>query len=77
MKEFASEVREGQETEKSVEQVDSDFENELDGTYNAYLEGKSKEELIKMREELLKMKEGDDTEDDTDPEKVLKRTLHR
>lgn len=92
MTEFGREVSEGQETEKKEDSIDSDFEGELDGKYDEYLNGKSKEELmqmrsearnyqreelIKMRDELLKMKEGDDSEDDTDPQKVLKRTLHR
>ena len=92
MTEFGHEVSEGQETEKKEDSIDSDFEGELDGKYDEYLNGKSKEELmqmrsearnyqreelIKMRDELLKMKEGDDSEDDTDHQKVLKRTLHR
>lgn len=92
MTEFGHEVSEGQEIEKKEDSIDSDFEGELDGKYDEYLNGKSKEELmqmrsearnyqreelIKMRDELLKMKEGDDSEDDTDPQKVLKRTLHR
>ena len=92
MTEFGPEVSEEQETEKKEDSNDSDFEGELDGKYDEYLNGKSKEELmqmrsearnyqreelIKMRDELLKMKEGDDSEDDTDPQKVLKRTLHR
>lgn len=92
MAEFGPEVSEGQETEKKSEAIDSDFEGELDGKYDEYLNGKSKEELmqmrndarsyqreelVKMRDELLKMKEGDDSEDDTDPQKTLKRTLHR
>ena len=92
MTEFGPEVSEGQEAEKKEDSIDSDFEGELDGKYDEYLNGKSKEELmqmrsearnyqreelIKMRDELLKMKEGDDSEDDTDPQKVLKRTLHR
>lgn len=92
MPEFGHEVSEGQEIEEKEDSIVSDFEGELDGKYDEYLNGKSKEELmqmrsearnyqreelIKMRDELLKMKEGDDSEDDTDPQKVLKRTLHR
>ena len=49
MAEFGPEVSEGQETEKKSEAIDSDFEGELDGKYDEYLNGKSKEELMQMR----------------------------
>lgn len=86
----ASEVSEVKEHDKDIETVDSDFESELDGKYDEYLSGKSKEELmqmrseaishqrdelVKLRDELMKMKESDS--DDSDPERVLKLTRHR
>lgn len=86
----ASEVPEVKERDKDIETVDADFESELDGKYDEYLSGKSKEELlqmrsdaisyqkeelVKLRDELMKMKESDS--DDSDPERVLKLTRHR
>lgn len=85
-----SEVPEVKERDKDIETVDADFESELDGKYDEYLSGKSKEELlqmrsdaisyqkeelVKLRDELMKMKESDS--DDSDPERVLKLTRHR
>lgn len=92
LSEYGPEISEAKDTTEEEDVLDSDFEGELDGKYDEYLNGKSKEELlqmrnearsyqreelIKMRDELLKLKEGDDSEDDTDSQKTLKRTLHR
>ena len=88
--ELNPEVSEVKEHDKDVETVDADFESELDGKYDEYLSGKSKEELlqmrseaishqreelVKLRDELMKMKESGS--DDSDPERVLKLTRHR
>ena len=88
--ELNSEVSEAKEQGKDIETMDADFESELDGKYDEYLSGKSKEELlqmrseaishqkeelVKLRDELMKMKESDS--DDSDPERVLKLTRHR
>lgn len=88
--ELNPEVSEVKERDKDIETVDADFESELDGKYDEYLSGKSKEELlqmrsdaisyqkeelVKLRDELMKMKESDS--DDSDTERVLKLTRHR
>lgn len=92
LSEFGSEISELNETSEQEEVVDSDFESELDQKYEEYLSGKSKEELIqmrsearaaqreeliKMRDELMKMKEEDGSDDDSEHQLILKKTLHR
>lgn len=80
-----NEINEAKEFNNDNENIEPDFDSELDSRYDDYLNGKSKEELIEMREQLLKQKEmqeaesADDTDDDEDsePELVLKRTRHR
>ena len=83
-----NDVNEAKEENSDVEEIDQDFDRELDSRYDDYLKGKSKEELIEMREQLLKQKEmqeaeaaddsGDaDDDEDSEPVLVLKRTLHR
>ena len=44
--ELNPEVSEVKEHDKDIETVDADFESELDGKYDEYLSGKSKEELL-------------------------------
>lgn len=80
-----NEINEAKEFDNDNENIEPDFDSELDSRYDDYLNGKSKEELIEMREQLLKQKEmqeaesADDTDDDenSEPELVLKRTRHR
>lgn len=82
-----TEVNEAPEVSDDTEEMDADFESELDGKCEEYSSGertlediqRDKEELMQMREELMKYKEAQESDssetDDADPEKVL--TLRR
>lgn len=92
MFETSSEVSEVKESENREDTIDSDFEKEMNDKYDDFLSGKSKEELQEMRnevrswqmeqlkkelDELLEYMDGDDSEGDESPEKVLTRYRHR
>ncbi len=85
-----NEATETADTSNETEDMDEDFEAELDSKCESYTsEGRSlediqrdKEELYQMREELMKYKESQesdsvDGEEDEDPQKVLRMTRHR
>ena len=86
-----TEVKETPEVSDETEDMDSEFEAELDSKCENYIsEGRSlediqrdKAELLKMREELMKYKESQEAEtseaddEDEDPEKVLTLRRHR
>jgi len=77
--EFGWDVDEAEELDTTTEAVDAGFEQELDGTYESYLSGMSKEELLQLRESLLEYADGSgDTDEDDEPwQKTLKLTRHR
>lgn len=92
MKEFSetTEANKDSEVTDKTENMDSDFEAELDSKCEEYTsEGRSlediqrdKEELMQLREELIKYKESQEaetSEDDEDegPQKVLTLRRHR
>lgn len=84
-----TEANENPEVIDETENMDSDFEAELDSKCEEYTrEGRSlediqrdKEELMQLREELMKYKESQEAEtsedDDEGPKKVLTLRRHR